>query len=1169
ERPLASLTCCTGKICKTAPKVASAGSPIEDEIEILWVAPSVIDLSTSSSPCKWSPAAQCETARRKVKIEPDLHKATLQVKVAKPRKKAVHTTSQRSTLSRQPFGLGRQLRLHGFVQARACAGKLRERIRSLFCQGWPRASEAATRESIAELLGTSGKPKANTYLAWALRRDALSRQPVAAAILSVYRPLAIGQWLSGESVRGFAMAEWHTPKAVQVGRQGDAKIARLRSEREALRQQELEELRRRENIEKAAQEREHALLSEASAGEAANVAETSALRERMAEIKDAAEDLLVDADQRELRFAEDCRHLRADRLDVEKGLREEAKKLKEISLQIDEVQACEEAALQQQEQLLSQRRAAARQQRYTLLEETQRCSLEMKQELMKELGAVHEELSKAKAEIQKGIVEEVLLRQQVLRAVGDDIQQIDQDVNRGLEEAKARARDLQERAQHIIKETQLAAQIYAALGAQGLGPTLRRWRPALLQNFLTPEAAAAAVRSELLGPEASWHRTSLEPPEEPKLAAERRYLERVAKAADARTADSLGLHEDLANVSCIGEPQNGRPRPADWGPLAPVSFEKSDRLKLEKPAGFVTSELGEVHFFSKKLKYIPGPDFEAFGAFGPSPRMPCLARLLRVLAAPETLEKLQGVLASRLSLEPFLIRIYQYNRPYHYTCPHTDEMAVQVFDLNNRSHDMQSVLSLNVNLGGDVEPSQRNGGLVWCTPRPRWLPAPLGSAGIFRISNHSWHAVLPGRSQPTGVRLTIQVVYAAETPASGMPQAFGFDQSEHRAVFKGDQAASAAQGFGAAEGRCHDSSGDCDENWPTEDRMKMEGCKGGELLHSICCASCEQFWEERFRVVAGLENQVQATAVFLRSALPRFSRRLSEDVTMPLLALGTGGMSGRRAADVIAFALRCGFRHLDSAAIYPSFPDQLSAGLAASGVSRREVFLTTKVPTTAMGFAAAWAHLRRMKDELPGGYADLCMVHWPQPDQPAPPNTDPVLWEALERAGTWRALEEAHAMGVCRTLGVSNYMVKHLEELLRYAKVRPVVNQVEYSPKAPLLDLLDFCQQERIAISAFAWNRPEVLLQQELVTLAEELQPPKVLERNLLMTVLMRWFMAQGMVPLFRSEREENILAMARSLELPELSEAQVAFLRRSDANYPWKYYKNQPWNAVVLGPMG
>ncbi|CAJ1350311.1 unnamed protein product [Effrenium voratum] len=96
------------------------------------------------------------------------------VKVAKPRKKAVHTTSQRSTLSRtQPFGLGRQLRLHGFVQARACAGKLRERIRSLFCQGWPRASEAATRESIAELLGTSGKPKANTYLAWAMRREML------------------------------------------------------------------------------------------------------------------------------------------------------------------------------------------------------------------------------------------------------------------------------------------------------------------------------------------------------------------------------------------------------------------------------------------------------------------------------------------------------------------------------------------------------------------------------------------------------------------------------------------------------------------------------------------------------------------------------------------------------------------------------------------------------------------------------------------------------------------------------------------------------------------------------------------------------------------------------------------------------------------------------------
>eukprot|EP00434_Breviolum_minutum_P023320 symbB.v1.2.020571.t1/scaffold1736.1/size104137/3 len=135
---------------------------------------------------------------------------------------------------------------------------------------------------------------------------------------------------------------------------------------------------------------------------------------------------------------------------------------------------------------------------------------------------------------------------------------------------------------------------------------------------------------------------------------------------------------------------------------------------------------------------------------------------------------------------------------------------------------------------------------------------------------------------------------------------------------------------------------------------------------------------------------------------------------------------------------------------------------------------------------------------------------------------------------------------------------------MRYARVRPSVNQLEYTPMAPLLEELEFCEDHDIAISAFGWNEAFVLNQEELNVLAETLLPDAEFSRELLMKVLMRWYMAQGMVPLFRSSREEVLLDLAESLAI-SMPEEAIDFLRQPISEYPWQYYSGErPWNAAA-----
>ena len=164
-------------------------------------------------------------------------------------------------------------------------------------------------------------------------------------------------------------------------------------------------------------------------------------------------------------------------------------------------------------------------------------------------------------------------------------------------------------------------------------------------------------------------------------------------------------------------------------------------------------------------------------------------------------------------------------------------------------------------------------------------------------------------------------------------------------------------------------------------------------------------------------------------AVPTASVPLRSGGEMPLLGFGTWQIRGRKATQAAEWALAAGYRHLDTATVYRNEGD-VGAGLAASGVARGDVFLTTKCPPSNAGRERAT--LERSLELLGTDHVDLWLIHW-TPDRGA-------------GVDIWRAFVDAQSAGLARAIGVSNYSLVQVDELAAATGVTPAVNQVEWSP---------------------------------------------------------------------------------------------------------------------------
>ena len=180
---------------------------------------------------------------------------------------------------------------------------------------------------------------------------------------------------------------------------------------------------------------------------------------------------------------------------------------------------------------------------------------------------------------------------------------------------------------------------------------------------------------------------------------------------------------------------------------------------------------------------------------------------------------------------------------------------------------------------------------------------------------------------------------------------------------------------------------------------------------------------------------------------------LNNEISIPMLGLGVYQTPrGQIVEDAVAIALNTGYRHIDTASMYGN-EESVGRAILNSGISRQDIWVTTKLWNTDHGYERCIEAFNESLERLNLDYIDLFLVHWPV--------------KAL-RSESWKALEHLYNQGVCRAIGVSNYMIWHLEELLSSCEVVPAVNQVEFSPFLYQRDLLDFCNQKGIQLEAYS-----------------------------------------------------------------------------------------------------
>lgn len=158
---------------------------------------------------------------------------------------------------------------------------------------------------------------------------------------------------------------------------------------------------------------------------------------------------------------------------------------------------------------------------------------------------------------------------------------------------------------------------------------------------------------------------------------------------------------------------------------------------------------------------------------------------------------------------------------------------------------------------------------------------------------------------------------------------------------------------------------------------------------------------------------------------------LNNGLSMPILGLGVWKTkSGKECREAVLNALEAGYRHIDTAKIYSNEED-VGKAIRESGISRKEIFITTKLWNADQGSDKTRKALETSLEKLGIDQVDLYLIHFPVTSQ---------------RMDSWKELEKAYHDKLCKSIGVSNYTISHLTELLKNSQITPVVNQVEFHP---------------------------------------------------------------------------------------------------------------------------
>ncbi|MFE7064840.1 aldo/keto reductase [Sutcliffiella sp. NPDC057660] len=234
---------------------------------------------------------------------------------------------------------------------------------------------------------------------------------------------------------------------------------------------------------------------------------------------------------------------------------------------------------------------------------------------------------------------------------------------------------------------------------------------------------------------------------------------------------------------------------------------------------------------------------------------------------------------------------------------------------------------------------------------------------------------------------------------------------------------------------------------------------------------------------------------------------LHNGVKMPWFGIGVFKVEeGPELVNAVKTAIQQGYRSVDTAAIYENeegVGEGIRAGMETSSIAREDLFVTSKVWNADLGYESTIEAYEKSLRKLGLEYLDLYLIHWP---------VEGKFKDA------WRALETLYKEGRVKAIGVSNFHIHHLEELMKEAEIKPMVNQVEYHPRLTQHNLHAFCKEQGIQLEAWSpLMQGQLLDNNELKEIADR-------HGKSVAQVILRWDLQNEVVTIPKSIKEQRII---------------------------------------------
>ncbi|MCG6194359.1 aldo/keto reductase [Leptospira sp. FAT2] len=255
---------------------------------------------------------------------------------------------------------------------------------------------------------------------------------------------------------------------------------------------------------------------------------------------------------------------------------------------------------------------------------------------------------------------------------------------------------------------------------------------------------------------------------------------------------------------------------------------------------------------------------------------------------------------------------------------------------------------------------------------------------------------------------------------------------------------------------------------------------------------------------------------------------LNNGVSMPILGLGVWKTkSGKECREAVLNALEAGYRHIDTAKIYGNEED-VGKAIRESGIPRKEIFITTKLWNADQGSDKTRKALETSLETLGIDFVDLYLIHFPV---------------TSKRNDSWKELEKAYHDKLCKSIGVSNYTIAHLTELLKEAKITPAVNQVEFHPFLNQVVLFEYCKKHKIQLEAYSpLAHGQKIEDRRIADIAKQYGRTPA-------QILIRWAVEQNIVVIPKSVKKDRIVENAQIFDF-QIKDEDMRILNSLDENF-------------------